>query len=193
LAYWTGQFRGLAGTNRRSEVYVLALAGGAPVRVLPDFTGAAEPVWSPDGRSLLVAGRRNETSQPSDTFDWWVAPLDGRAPIKTGVIEIPLLRGSGIAPRGWTSSGILFSYDDDLWKVTLSSDGRVSGNPHRLTLGVGPYVDPTAGPNGEVVFARLVTQRAVERASLTKPTEPAVRLYADTGSTTWRASETIDG
>src|SRR5207237_152870 len=35
--------------------------------------------------------------------------------------------------------------------------------------------------------------RAVERASLTKPTEPAVRLYADTGSTTWRASETIDG
>jgi len=62
-----------------------------------------------------------------------------------------------------------------------------------LTLGVGPYVDPTAAPNGEIVFARLVTERAVERASLTNVTEPVARLYSDSEPTTLRASGTADG
>ena len=176
-----------------SSVYVVALSGGAPVRVLPDFEVANDPVWAPDGRSLLVAGRRERTSQQAESLDWWLAPLDGRPPVKTGVFETPLLRGAGSAPGRWTSSGIFFSFNDDLWRVTLSSAGRLSAPPRRLTLGVGPYVDPATGPSGEVVFARLVTQRAVERASLTNPTEPVMRLYADTGSSTWRASETNDG
>jgi dipeptidyl aminopeptidase/acylaminoacyl peptidase len=75
----------------------------------------------------------------------------------------------------------------------LSNAGRLSAPPRRLTLGVGPYVDPATGPSGEVVFARLVTQRVVERASLTNPTETAMRLYADTGSSARRASGTNDG
>ena len=73
----------------------------------------------------------------------------------------------------------LFSLNDDLWQVPLSSAGRMSAPPRRLTLGVGPYVDPAAGPSGEMVFARLVAQRAVERASLTDVAEPVARLYSD--------------
>jgi Tol biopolymer transport system component len=192
IAYWSGQFRG-SEVGYASSVYVVALSGGAPVRVLPDFEVANHPVWAPDGRSLLVAGRRERTSQQSEGFDWWLTPLDGRPPVKTTVFETPLLRGAGVAPSRWTSSGVLFPFNDDLWRVMLSSAGRLSAPPRRLTLGVGPYVDPATGPSGEVVFARLVTQRAVERASLTNPTETAMRLYADTGSSTWRASGTNDG
>jgi dipeptidyl aminopeptidase/acylaminoacyl peptidase len=54
-------------------------------------------------------------------------------------------------------------------------------------------VDPATGPNGEVVFARLVAERAVERASLTDTAEPVARLYNDSEPTTWRASGTADG
>ena len=195
VAYWTGQFRGDAdgAVEGASSVYVVTLSGGAPVRVLSDFAVANDPVWAPDGRSLLLAGRRERTAQLAESFDWWLTPLDGRPPVKTGVLDAPLLRGAGAAPGRWTSSGVLFSFNDDLWRVTLSSAGRLSGLPRRLTLGVGPYVEPATGPSGEVVFARLVTQRAVERASLTNPTEPVMRLYADTGSSTWRASGTNDG
>jgi Tol biopolymer transport system component len=194
IAYWSGQFRGNAGAvSGASSVYVVALSGGAPVRVLPDFQVANDPVWAPDGRSLLLTGRRELTSQRAESLDWWLAPLDGGPPVKTGVFETPLLRGAGSAPGRWTSSGIFFSFDDDLWRVTLSRAGRLSAPPQRLTLGVGPYVEPATGPSGEVVFARVVIQRAVERASLTNPTEPVMRLYADTGSSTWRASETNDG
>ena len=44
-----------------------------------------------------------------------------------------------------------------------------------------------------VVFSRVVSERVIERASIAHPAEPASRLYADTGTTTWRASETSDG
>jgi len=62
-----------------------------------------------------------------------------------------------------------------------------------LTLGVGPYIEPAVGPDGQVVFARLVAERVIERAPIANPAEPAARLYADTGTSTWRASQTADG
>ena len=191
IAYWSGQFRG--GAASASSLFVIALSGGAPTRLLPDFAVANDPVWAPDGQSLLVAGVRDSTSQPADSFDWWRAPIDGTPPVRTGVFEIPLLRGTRVSPSQWTSAGVLFTRGDDLFRVSLSPAGRIFAPPRRLTLGVGPYVDPTSGPDGDLVFARLEVLRAVERASLSNPTEPATRLYADTSSNTFRTSGTTDG
>ena len=192
IAYWTGQFRG-QGAGHLSSTYVVALSGGAPSQILPDFDVASDPVWAADGKSLIVAGRHERQAQVSGTFDWWLAPLDGRPPVKTGIFDLPLLRGTNLPPGPWTPGGILFSLNDDLWQIPVSSAGRISAPPRRLTLGVGPYVDPAAGPNGEIVFARLVEERAVERASLSDVTEPVARLYSDSEPTPWRASGTADG
>ena len=145
-------------------------------------------------RPIADCGRPSRAAGAmAETFDWWLAPLDGGPPVKTGIFELPLLRGTSMPPGPWTSGGILFSLNDDLWQIPVSSAGRMSAPPRRLTLGVGPYVDPAAGPNDEIVFARLVAQRAVERASLTDVTEPVARLYSDSEPTTWRASGTTDG
>jgi Tol biopolymer transport system component len=192
IAYWSGNFRG-AVTNDGAGTFVVALTGGIPTRILPDFESVNEPVWAPDGSALLVAARRERSRQDAESFDWWLVPLDGRPPVNTGVFQTPLLRGGMAAPARWTTSGVLFSFGQDLWRVTLSGAGRLSGPPRRLTLGVGPYVDPVSGPNGEIVFARPAGQRLVERASLTNPTEPETRLYADTETITVRASGTSDG
>jgi len=193
VAYWVGQFRGQNAFAGQSAVYVVALSGGRPVRMLSNFAVARDPVWLPDGRSLLVAGRPDQTSQVAESFDWWLVPVDGARPAKVGIADVPLLRGAGIAPERWTPSGVLFSYKEDLWSIALSNAGRVLGPPRRLTLGVGPYLEPAAGPDGQIVFSRIVSERVIERASITNLTEPAARLYADTGTTTWRASETSDG
>jgi hypothetical protein len=171
----------------------VALAGGAPLRVAADLQVATDPVWLPAGRSLLVAGRHDDTSNLSESFDWWVAGLEGSPTIRTGVLQRPVLHGSEIVASRWTRSGVLFAFGGDLWTIALSNSGRVSGAPHRLTLGVGPHLEPAAGPNDEIVFARVVSERVIERASLIKASEPAARLYADTGTTPWRASETPDG
>jgi Tol biopolymer transport system component/predicted Ser/Thr protein kinase len=193
IAYWTGQFRGTTVVGRQAKVFVVALSGGAPARLLPDFDVAGEFVWTGDGRALIMAGRPERGAQAAETFDWWLAPLDGTSAVKTGVLDFPVLQGEAVSPGRWTSDGVLFSFKDDLWNVPISNAGRVGGEPQRLTLGVGPYVDPAGGPNGDIVFARMVTERAVERASLTNVTEPVARLHSDGEPSTRRASETADG
>jgi len=190
IAYWTGQFRGEAVVNRTSRAFVVSLSGGTPTPLLPEFYVATDPVWSPDGRSLLVAGRRR---QADEGLDWWIVPQDGKPPVKTGVLELPLFRRAITVCSRWTPQGLLFSSADDLWMIRLTGAGTIDGAPRRLTVGVGPYVDPAATPNGQIFFARSVAQRIVERASLSKVAEEPARLYADSGSTTWRASTTSDG
>ena len=108
IAYWTGQFRGRRLPVTCRALYVVALSGGAPSQILPDFDVASDPVWAADGRSLIVAGRRERRAQLSETFDWWLAPLDGRPPVKTGIFDSPLLRGASMPPGPWTSGGICF-------------------------------------------------------------------------------------
>ena len=48
------------------------------------FLTARDPVWAPDGQSLLFFGRKTADDSPSGRFDWWWAPLDGREPVPTG-------------------------------------------------------------------------------------------------------------
>ena len=53
IAYWTGD---TDETVASGKLYVLALSGQAPVRLVADFADARLPVWSPDGRSILFTG-----------------------------------------------------------------------------------------------------------------------------------------
>ena len=99
IAYWSGQFRGRRGRSL-SSVYVVALSGGAPVRVLPGLRSSRRSRLGT--RWSLVAARRSSGADLPTwrrAFDWWLAPLDGGPPVKTGVFETPLLRGAGTSHR----------------------------------------------------------------------------------------------
>jgi hypothetical protein len=103
ISYWTGGFRGnLGAPGNNSAAFIAPLAGGTPTRLLSDFVVAREPVWSPDGRSVVLLGRRDRTSPIADAFDWWWVPIDGGSPVKTGVLDLPGLRAAQPAPSDWT-------------------------------------------------------------------------------------------
>ena len=200
LAYWRGQFRGPASTHA-SELFTIPLAGGTPIRLAADFSVTRDPVWAPDGRSLLFLGRVHATRPVAETFDWWWAPLDGRPPVKAGMFATGLLReeisfqGDG-SPAAWTADGVLFTAEGNLWMVPLSpSTGRVGGPARRLTTVTGRADAPSIGSDGAIVFSVTHSQRAVERISL-DPTVSDPRpasLYADNRDTALRASATADG
>ena len=93
IAYWTGTKVGFANSSGSYRTFVIPAGGGA-AREIGGFTGARNPVWSPDGQSLLLLGSRDP--RPSrQTYEWWHAPLDGAAPIPVRANE--LLRRAGIA------------------------------------------------------------------------------------------------
>ena len=60
LAYSTGP--GRFGTDKTSglfsQTYLVPASGGESTRLLPDFVSVSWPVWSPDGRRVLVTARR---------------------------------------------------------------------------------------------------------------------------------------
>jgi serine/threonine protein kinase len=199
VAYWTGQFRGDP-TDLAAATFVLPLTGGAPRRLLSDFVVASYPLWSPDGRSLLVLGRRDFTSPKAQVLDWWWVPLDGRPPSKSGALDFLELRRATAAEQvtlgNWTSAGVMFSVGGSLWSLPISPEsGQVAGSPRRLTFGTGQALGVTSSRDGQIVFAIAESERVIERVSLkaSGASRAPTRLYSDNRPSVGRASETSDG
>ena len=199
VAYWTGQFRGQS-TGTRSATFVLSIAVGTPRRVLPDFRIARDPVWAPDGRSLLVLAMRGDPTSDSNPIDWWRVPLDGGSPTRTTVLDRAGWRTSldqnQMTAGPWLPSGFLLAMEGNLWALPVSpSTGSPEGPPRPLMFGAGAVFRPTSSRDGVVVFGQPTTERVVERAPLTTADTPApvLRLFADGRPGIGRASETRDG
>ncbi len=82
ILYWVG-----SGTGK---IYVVAVEGGKPREIAPDFRSARYPVWSPDGKWILFL------AQKGDKDDWWVAAVDGSRTVETGVVD--LRAGGNVRP-----------------------------------------------------------------------------------------------
>jgi len=199
VVYWTGNFRGsMSGPG--AQTFIVPLAGGTPAPVAPDFMVARDAVWSPDGRALLLVGRSKRDGPLAQTFDIWWVPLDGRAPVRTGIFDLRDIRNAADADRfsmgTWTLSGVMFSEDGTLWSQPISqTSGRSTGRPRLLASGAGLYSEPSVSRDGQLVFAMSDIERVIERLPLvdTAPTILPIRLYADGQSRSYRASQTGDG
>ena len=146
LAYWVGE-----GVNIPGKVYVVASTGGPPRQVAPNLFTARQPVWSPDGKHLLLAGARVS----GDRAGWWVAPIDGAEPQRVTTADAGSI-GPGAVPDLWIAKGnrIFFSLASgdarNLWQVTISPRPWQVSEPQRVTSGPGPDVQPSiaTGPTG---------------------------------------------
>jgi hypothetical protein len=67
------------------KVFVVSSSGGPARLVSGALAVAGMPVWSPDGANLLVAGVKDPQAHFKEAPDWWVLPLAGAAPTRTGV------------------------------------------------------------------------------------------------------------
>src|SRR5438552_3450810 len=68
---------------KESKVFVVPVAGGSPKRVGEDIALALMPVWSPDGKSLLLLGQDGVGDRGS--LNYWFAPVAGGKSQKTGI------------------------------------------------------------------------------------------------------------
>ncbi len=195
IAYWVGEFRG--GSTAASGAYLVPLGGGEATRLLPDFETARDPVWAPDGKSLLVTALARRAAGRNDV-DWWWVPLGGGSPVKTGAAEVAPAKAAidSTQRSDWTEQGLIFSDGADLWLLPMSpNDGHPTGAARRLTVGAQQYELPSVSRDGRIVFASSVAHRVVGRApiSVAADAPPAARLYEDTRYQGGRTSQTADG
>ena len=148
IAYSVG---GAATSNPGSAgVYIISARGGVPRAIHPEMATATNPVWSPGSDRLLVVGRQDGKKPAGEQLDWWVLPIEGGTPQRTGVFA--RLRAQNLLqaqfphdfpiPWDWRQGDgdqILFDASsvwgqtDNLWEIDLTSTGPAQ----RVTLGPG--------------------------------------------------------
>jgi serine/threonine protein kinase len=162
MAYWTGSFIGFSQSPGMYRTFVVDAAGGTP-REIEGFTNVRNPIWSPDGRSLIVSATKADAPEV-DTYDWWMVRLDADPPVALGARQ--LLGGATSdlevrAPSAWISNHVLTSWRGDLWAVALTGTGPKATAVERLTFGPGSEVDPVATAGGMVAFADAVSRVSI--------------------------------
>ena len=149
VAYWTGEAHHFEG-----KTFIVPSAGGEAVRVAADLADAKWPLWSADGKTLLVFGSRVPPSGGGaipGPMDRYLVPLDGGPARETGWTAA--LRRANLwseGPVSWDGSVLQFSATAgsatdfsglsqgvaNLWRIRLAQHhGHVEGTPRRVTFG----------------------------------------------------------
>ena len=174
IAYWVGAKNWSPAAPGAGRILVVSADGGPPRQLQPEFDAARLPVWAPDGKRILFLGQRDAKRPFEQNYDWWLAPVEGGAAVKTRAYDA-LLKHFRVSwggdpptftPAAWVSEPdrVIFAgatgATSNLWQIRLSSRaGQVAGAPQQLTFGTAQEVQPSAvrGPSGQmrIAFAGL--------------------------------------
>jgi Tol biopolymer transport system component len=176
IAFWAGSPGGES-LPPAGRVYVMPSGGGVPRLLLPNFTSAACPVWSPRGDSLLVEAIQT----PAGHQDLWAVSPGGERVTASGiggVIEQAGLRWAlNECSFSWDANTIVFSAlggdTQNLWRTPASRAGRAMGPAERLTFGSAAETLPFASPPGFIAFTSSSKTTDVWRMPVNRPEELA--------------------
>ncbi|MBI1895011.1 MAG: serine/threonine-protein kinase [Acidobacteria bacterium] len=143
IAFVTGQV-GFGG-GHRFGLFVVPSLGGTPQELVTRKTGAASPVWSPDGRFILFS------TGPFRPDDWGIVSSEPGPAAAVSVLPLAAFKKSGLAdvvPYEWPARNrVLFlatSGDSaHIFEAALSppagmtKEWRLDPTPKRLTFGTG--------------------------------------------------------
>jgi eukaryotic-like serine/threonine-protein kinase len=183
IAYWTGAESVAAAVPGSGSAWVVPARGGQPRRIAEKLTSGRQPIWSPDGNSVLLVGYSSTKAFDRSSIDWWLSSTDGERLIRTGLYEELVQRGlrpsdptansrfrtpvPWIAPPGcWTAkqdaviSTLESGGNENLWAIGISPrTGRVTGEVTRLTTGTANEWNPSCSSAGNLAFTSLRIKR----------------------------------
>ena len=204
VAYWVGDAGVAAAVPGTGTVWVVPVAGGPPKQVGRNFTAARDPIWSPDGKYLLLVGYTSTKTYDESGIDWWLVPTNGESAVRVGAQQAfvhgglePFAAPDFPIPACWSASTnmVLFSAvsgsTSNLWGLGIAPrTGKTNGTLRRLTTGVGDDLDASCGSSGEFAFTNVQNRtdvwlipfdlnRGEAKGTLERITQgPALRGYA---------------
>ncbi|MCX6561204.1 MAG: protein kinase [Candidatus Aminicenantes bacterium] len=145
------------------DIFLVPAAGGTPRPFHPEFRFSraqmgAGTVWAPDGSALLVHGARD--NDPA-SVDWWVLPIDGGAPIRTGAVANLGLELLVHYPEAWRKEGVYYISGTtiegvNIFRAPIDAKTRVvSGPAVPLTSGPGMKIGVTVAGDGLLAYSAV--------------------------------------
>ncbi len=148
-----------------NKMYLISTKGGEPkpfqaeFGVRPAYIGEPRPIISPDRKFVLFNGVRSGESQSAD---WWVAPIDGGAPVRTDAAKaLASIGGVGSNhPTAWFADQVIFSTTPLLAGVEGTSicsipikpgEWKISGPVRKLVSGPGFNMAPSSARDGRII------------------------------------------
>lgn len=140
---WIAYYEGVMGFDlpyayNGPALYIVPAAGGPPVRLVPNFAGVSQPVWSPDGANLLISG-----GPTFEDIDWWVIPIAGGNPVRIRVRDL-IQAGKFLRrrPTAWSNDAVYFTAaigdTRNIWKVRIDPKTfQLMGDAESVTSGSG--------------------------------------------------------
>ena len=139
-----------------SDIYLLPMEGGAPVKLVENPANDGAPVWSADGKELYFISNRGG----SDGL-WRLPVSDGKASGPASLVKGDL--GASIWPIGFTRSGsYVYGLDVggmDIYEVDYDPDtGRITSKPRLISDRIpGRNRMPACSPDGRyLAWLRIV-------------------------------------
>jgi Tol biopolymer transport system component len=113
-----------------ASIFVVPFEGGRPRNVSGGLLDAASPVWSSDGKRLLVRGAVRK-SVDSREYDWWILAVDSTdPPVRThaaSALQTHVgVMGAGVYPSDWSPDNKVLLGFGRLIEVTLDGSGRAA-------------------------------------------------------------------
>jgi len=139
--------------------FVSPVSGGSP-RQLSTMNTLERPMWSPDGRHVLVLA---SSPDRASSFDAWVIPVpasgESKSPIPTGLSGAQRYAGlSTGGVRDWDEQGLILCLNQgdsrNVWRTSLQQGTfRADGRFTRLTAGGGLEEYARVARTGRMVFS----------------------------------------
>ena len=131
--------------DSHDAVRIVSATGDERV-VATGLVDVAFATWSDDSRHLLVVGHPD----PSADHDCWIVPVDGGAPVDTGVLRRARQQGSIVISMAvaWTGDSIFFTAAGrqgvHVWRQRVSpTTFEAIGSPELMTPGADSAFFPT--------------------------------------------------
>ena len=111
--------------------------GGTPTRIAADISwSGGPPVWSPDGRRLLVLGNA-KANDYSASLEFFLVSPEGGASVKTGLASLLRARQLSLIDAGqlvfsldWIGDALFFGSSSSIWTISFKD-----GSPQPETFG----------------------------------------------------------
>src|SRR6266404_3016357 len=136
------------------EIWIMRSDGTSPIKVAADKGWVVgTPTWSPDGRRIAYVRTEltfNAPTRSVELNEWESAKvhtLFSENHLTPALLWLP----DGRLIYAIDTEGIAGRADSSVWAVTLSPDGKISGNPQHLTQGMGTISQFTGSADGKML------------------------------------------